>query len=338
MQLIALKEDYSICKILNPINVQWSRQYYEAGAFLIQISYDEFDADMHYIFRKDRKEFGIISKINYSASNGNKLVQISGNFAEKKLDDCIICPSFAGRGAHADVVLTDMFRSEAWLILHEYDIAEAEGFATSTDYVLNEIGLAEGMYSIAKLHEMTFTIEYDHITKKKKFYFWQGLDRTQGQNINQPVVFSMGFRNLVNPDVCIDKEHKNYAYVKGSYNNENIYVEADAANDYRIRREVIIDGSSVEFEEGMGLEEYRTKLQKYGLQVLANEYSSVTNVAFDVDLDSYTYGVDWDLGDKVTVKIEDMGLVLEARIISVYEVYKDNRLELSVEFGNQKIK
>ena len=48
--------------------------------------------------------------------------------------------------------------------------------------------------------------------------------------------------------------------------------------------------------------------------------------------------VDYDLGDKCTIILEDIGIIIEQRLIAVYEVIKDNELSLSVEFGNQKIK
>lgn len=336
MQIIALNKDYTICDFLVPLNVQWSRQYYQAGAFSVQIPYNQYSDEMVYLYRKDRKELALIDKVNYTLdSAGTKTVQLSGNFIESELDDKLVYPEFLGVGTHADIVLTTMvkkYKADIPLL----QVEEAKGFATATSFSANESGLATEVYRIAQLHEMSFSVAYDYESNTKTFSMWQGLDRTQEQTQNQPVVFSTAFKNLINPDVVISKSLKNYAIVKGNYDGTDIYVVADASNG-GYQKQTMIDGSSIDSED-ITLAEYKAKLQQYGFNTLLNEYVAVTNIAFDVDLESYEYMKDWDLGDKVTVIIEDINLVLEARIISAYEVYKDNRLELSVEFGNQKIR
>ena len=60
MQLWALKEDYSISDIFAPLNVQWSRKYYEPGTFSIQIPYDQYNEDMVYVYRNDSDELGVL--------------------------------------------------------------------------------------------------------------------------------------------------------------------------------------------------------------------------------------------------------------------------------------
>ena len=130
---------------------------------------------------------------------------------------------------------------------------------------------------------------------------------------------------------------KNYAIVKGSYDGADVRVVADISNG-EYQKQTFIDDSSVEVEEGMTLEQYKALLVRYGLNKLITDYVAINNILFDVDTTSYKYMEDYDLGDKCTVIIEDIGLVLEARIISVYEVFKDNTLEITLEFGNQKIK
>lgn len=98
MQLIALKNDYTICAILNPINVQWNRKYYECGDFSIQISSRDYLNDMTYIYFDDRPETGIIQKVEYSETVNGRFIQLSGFFLEKELDDKIINPTFYANG------------------------------------------------------------------------------------------------------------------------------------------------------------------------------------------------------------------------------------------------
>jgi hypothetical protein len=105
VQILALKEDFSISDALAPLNVQWNRQYYEVGTFSIQIPYEQYNNDMVYIYSKDEVELGVIDKVRYSISHGAKTVQLSGVFLENELDDKVVVPDFKGSGVLEDEVI-----------------------------------------------------------------------------------------------------------------------------------------------------------------------------------------------------------------------------------------
>ena len=331
--ILALKEDFSISDALNPLNVQWSRQYYEVGTFSIQIPYDQYIDDMVYIYSKDKDELGVIDNVRYSISNGIKSVQLSGSFLEKELDDKVVVPDFNGNGILEDEVvrLVNQYKSDIPLLAD----AESQGRGNTVEFVATENGIATELYKVLQNEEYSFRVAYDYESNSKAFSIWQGKDRTQEQNENNPVLFSTVFKNLLNPDVVLQKNLKNYAIVKGSFDGADVSAIADLS-DGEYQKQIVIDGSSIE-SEGLSKEQYLSKLKTFGETELLNQYTDVENIAFDVDNESYEYKVDYDLGDKCTVIIEDIDLTLEGRIISVFEVYKDNRRELSVEFGNKKI-
>lgn len=331
--IFALKDDYSISDALNPLNVQWSRKYYEVGTFSIQIPYDQYKDDMVYIYSKDKDELGVIDNVRYSISNGLKSVQLSGVFLEKELDDKVVVPDFNGAGILEDEVVrfVNQYKSDIPLLVD----AESQGRGNTVEFVATENGIATELYKILQNEEYSFRIAYDYESNSKAFSIWQGKDRTQEQTENNPVLFSTAFKNLLNPDVVLQKNLKNYAIVKGSFDGTDVTTIADVSNG-EYQKQIVIDGSSVE-SEGLTKNAYLAKLKTFGETELFNQYTDVENIVFDVDNESYEYKVDYDLGDKCTVIIEDIGLILEGRIISIYEVYKDNRRELSIEFGNKKI-
>ena len=331
--IFALKDDYSISDVLNPLNVQWNRQYYECGTFSIQIPYNQYNEDMVYIYSKDEVELGVIDKVRYSISHGAKTVQLSGSFLESELDDKVVVPNFNGNGILEDEVIrmVNQYKSDIPLLAD----AESQGRGNTVEFVATENGIATELYKILQNEEYSFRVAYDYESNSKAFSIWQGKDRTQEQTENNPVLFSTAFKNLINPDVVLQKNLKNYAIVKGSFDGADVTAIADVSNG-EYQKQIVIDGSSVE-SEGLTRDEYIEKLKVFGETELLNQYADVENIAFDVDNESYEYKVDYDLGDKCTVIIEDIGLVLEGRIISIFEVYKDNRRELSVEFGNKKI-
>lgn len=335
MQILALKEDYTISNMLNPTNVQWTRHYYECGAFSIQIPYNQYNDEMAYIYSKDKKELGIIRQVNYSISDqGYKAIQLSGYFLENMLDDKLVYPQFEGKGNMEDelIRMINEYKSDIDII-----VPESQSRDTDTEFTSSQSGLATELYRILRLHEYSFSTSYNLEDDTKALSIWQGLDRTQEQSENNPITFSTAFKNIKNPNVVLQKNAKNFAIVKGNYNGSDVFVEVDLS-DGKYQRQVFIDGSSVESENITSLDTYKEKLSQYGKNELINNYVEVNNIAFDVDPTSYEYTVDYDLGDKCTVIIEDINLVLEARIISIYEVYKDNGHEITLEFGNQKIK
>ena len=51
----------------------------------------------------------------------------------------------------------------------------------------------------------------------------------------------------------------------------------------------------------------------------------------------FEYLQDWDLGDKVDVIVEDIGLAMQARIVTVREVVKQNNHTVEIELGDKKL-
>ena len=57
----------------------------------------------------------------------------------------------------------------------------------------------------------------------------------------------------------------------------------------------------------------------------------------DASAGGYKYRQDWDLGDKVDVIVADAGISMEARIVTVREVHKENNTTITIELGNKKL-
>ena len=333
MQFIALNKDYSINSVLAPINVQWTRQYYQTGAFSIQIPYTQYDKEMCYIYTKDRPELGIITQVNYIWEKGKKNAHISGNFLEHELNDKIVHPQFKGSGILEDEIvrLVNEYKDDIPLL----EDAVSQGRGDVVNFTAFTKGIGEELYNILPTHEFSFRINFDYIANKKTFELWQGKDRTQAQGTENFVTFSTAFKNLLEPNLVILKNSKNWALVKGSYNGSDIYQEVDLSGG-EYKRKICID-ANVDAED-MTEAQYKQKLTEYGQNELLSKYMSVQNVTFKVNSKSYEYLKDYDLGDKCDIIINDIGVALEARIITIYEVWKNNTHQLTLEFGNQKIK
>jgi hypothetical protein len=70
----------------------------------------------------------------------------------------------------------------------------------------------------------------------------------------------------------------------------------------------------------------------------ASKYTDKQNIEFQIYRGSYQYMVDYDVGDMISVEINEIGLSLDARIIACYEVVKEGVWELTLEIGTPLIK
>lgn len=339
IQFLTLNSDFTINSIIYPTNIQWKREYYEAGTFSIQLPMEQYDDSMKYVYTKSRPEVGIISQVNFTIDTlGFQSVQISGYFLESELDDKIIYPAFRGIGTNVEDVIVDMV-TQYKQDIPNLSVAPSQSRGTATNFSVVGDNLGSYVSYILKLHEMSYSIIYDYTENAKTFVVWQGHDRTEMNGTENPVKFSTAFGNLKQPDV-VRKEHeyKNYAIVHGVVDDVHYYVEADMSNgDYK--RCIYIDDASVDYDaEKMTIDEYKEALRQFGLDKLKTDYCVTQNIEFDVLEGSYEYMIDFDLGDKCDIVIEELNLTLEARIISIYEVIKSGSHSITLEFGDQIVK
>lgn len=338
LQFMTLDENFNVNSIIFPTNIQWDRKYYEAGSFSIQLPVNQYDTSMKYVYTKDRPEMGIIQQVNYSIDqSGFKSVLISGYFLEYELNDKVIYPQFNAEYNHVEDAILDlvyMYGQDIPLL----ELKQTEHLGTYSKFTTIGKQLGDYCYYILTLHESSFRVKYDYEKNKKIFEFYQGLDRTQNQVKNNTVIFSTELGNVKEPNIVInDTKYKNYAIIKGSINNKDIYAFYDLSNG-GYQNKIYLEASSVVYEDGMTEEEYIGKLEEYGRQELLNTYTSVINIQTDILTGSYEYMSDFDLGDKCDIVIGAIGMTVEARIIAIYEVIKSGSHTLTLEFGNQVIK
>lgn len=83
----------------------------------------------------------------------------------------------------------------------------------------------------------------------------------------------------------------------------------------------------------------------YGEKALKDDYTPyvrrryqiIQNIEIEASNTGFAYLTDWDLGDLVDVVIPELGLAMEARIITVREVRKRNNLTITIELGDKML-
>lgn len=153
---------------------------------------------------------------------------------------------------------------------------------------------------------------------RKKFIFdvVEGVNRTIEQDVNSRVIFSDEFDNITNSTYINNSlSYKTMGYVAGQGEGEDRTVQEVYKNNNTglDRRELFIDARDISESD---------KLEDRAIAKL-NEYDYITSNESTVINSNFTYEVDWNLGDLITLK-NSMGTTSQ-RVSEVIEIYEGNR-------------
>lgn len=333
MELKALDTNFNLISLLAPSNIQWNRKYYEAGDFEIIIPASQYSSEMKYLYTSNRPELAVINKVSWERKEKGKEVSLSGFFMEKVLDDKIIYPVFYDSGEITSV-LTKMVNQ----FKEDMPITSIEALKMGDKVDFQETGAEIGskLYELLELQEMSYRVVYDFAQNKMKLQFYQGSDATQEGGADVFVTFSTEWDNLSEPLVeTDDSNYKNFFVVAGTGEaEERITVEVDLSNG-GYKKKLFVDERSTKYDSSeQTLDQYKLELRQKGLEK-SLDYQIVENIDFIIKPYGYEYMKDYDLGSKVDIIINDIGLTMSARIIAIYEVFKQGSHTIEIEVGNQ---
>lgn len=335
MEVFGLSRSFELVTADIPyLNLQWNRRYYESGTWQMQVDASVYDPHWHFIMTHDRPEVAVVQKVQYDNDGGEKLILLSGFFAEQMLDQIVCCPRFVTDRAHTGTavrVLCEGFGLESKTGIVFSDTGASLGDRTACDFIGDKLG--SKCHSILETRELSYRVRCNDAFTALYMEVWQGLDRRQSQSANPWQVFSTAWGNIERESVSIDDSaFANVCLV--SANEESLQFEVDNSGGGE-RFEVFLDKNSEKPGEDQTAEEFRAGLEQEAIEKLADSAQAVA-----IDVDNYGaegYLGDFDLGDLVTVQLEDIGLELDTRIVEVSEVFKPAGHTVSLGFGNKRI-
>lgn len=160
---------------------------------------------------------------------------------------------------------------------------------------------------------------------------YKGTDRSYNQSTNTFVVFSPEFENLGNTEYIKDtSNYANAAIIGGEgEGNDRFYafVYPEDITGFK-RRIIFIDARNSSSENGqITTSEYRKMLQNQGVEALEQRKITTSFNGEILNYNNYTYGIDYNLGDKVSV-INEYGIRGNATITEITEVEDENGYRL----------
>ena len=332
-----------IAVIDNATSVIWVKRFNSLGQFEIYIKaskelIDLLDGDI--FITRDESNVGMYVekiKLTTDAENGDYLT-ISGRSAEVILSWKLVQRKvFSSDTTTAESIIRSLiqeilitspviikFDAISWLTLGENNHWDDRVTRQFTGKSLLEI-----VQDLCVTYNYGFEFAWNGAGFTINLY--KGTDRSYNQSTNTFVVFSPDFENLGNTEYEKDTSaYFNSAWVAGEgegASRVSVLVAPEGVEGF-YRRTIFIDARNSSSDGGeISLNDYREMLANQGIEAL--ELCRITE-AFNGEIlnyNHYTYGVDYNLGDKVSI-INEYGIKGNATITEITEVEDESGYRL----------
>lgn len=269
-------------------------------------------------------------------------------------------PTWTMQIGDADVVAKkffDDFKSITWI---NYDFEDVSGnnLVTTTksldisfgsiesgdyhhaEHARNGERLGDKIYKILKPSGASYEIIFDYMDHTKIMNFIHGKDlREDNTEGNNPVVFTSANGNIISASLVVSNTDTKDAVISYTSSEDNVLVLINKKTSSIGR--FTKNGLTTSLDDYFADKDNPTAAEdkNFKLAVMANaeevvkNYEDKQNIEFKIYRGSYKYMEDYDLGDLISIEINEIGLSVDARIVACYEVVKKGVWELTLEIG-----
>ena len=283
--------------------------------------------------------------------NGTKTYNVKGRTLEMLLTTRIIWGTYNAVNKDASTAMYEIVNqncvnpSNANRKIPYLKLAEDLKFGGKITYQKTGGEVYDSLSMIASTYDLGFSVLFKPKTKELIFEVVEGVDRTVEQSTNDPVEFSTELEDLLSSSYYTnDQDVKNVAFVQGegSGSSRKSVISGEADSKGFGRRELYVDARDLQStsvdengeEQNLSPTEYTQVLTQRGDDKLSEcktteTFEAQIRVFGDVQ---YEFGVDYKKGDKVTVRDNQLNVVVSARITEVQEEF-DDEYALVLTFG-----
>lgn len=284
-----------------------------------------------------------------SDEEGTETIHIQGRLAECYLDYRTIYPTVEMTGKISDILRkhvdsnlinpSDANRKIPLIELatDQSALGDSVSYQKTGDTVLLESS------KLCQANNLGFKLQFFPRLRKFVFRVYQGVDRTIDQSEVNPVLFSSDLDDILESSYSHNKsELRNFAYVAGEGSGASRRVQTVGTAAGIARRELFVDARDLQSEKEDGTtvpeSEYNSMLVERGKTSLEDykdiESFSATLRTFGVT--GYVFGVDFFLGDKVTVYDSRLKVKTNAVVTSVLMTYDEDGERMDITFGYEQ--
>jgi hypothetical protein len=338
----------------NFLSLQWTEEYQGQGSFeLVCADGESASASEYirllqqgrYIFNKDKNTAMVIRYLNFNSKE--REITVRGYTTLNLLEQRVVYPmqklNNTEQGMYELVEVANSNEREIPHLTTRRLLSGLEGFTYARETQITGTNLLEALSNLGVDSGLGFFMRFDFKGKMHVFEVYEGVDRTYGNETAQPFVFSTEYRNLLNVIAVDDMSiFRNVAYVGGGGEGAaRKFVEVGDAEGIE-RFELFVDARDLQQEylndngDTVTLTdvEYEENLTSRGVQKL-NEH--IRAESFNGNVDPFRFGVDYNLGDKITCESKHYGKRINARITSYTEITEKNKTMLSLTLGEPEI-
>lgn len=309
------------------VSLLWEQGYNTLGTFVIECQQTRDVAKLlqvgNYIGRGDFKTLCLIRSIDVRdkliVANGHPAVDI----LKERVSTTVVSNENAEQALHS--LVENMTPWEC------VEVGNLTGLSEKFTRQISDKSIFEYCEEITAEIDAGFILKFDKENKKLLFEVYKPVK-------NQNLVFATKFGNLAEMTYSeTDNQFKNVAVVAGAGEGDAriTVVVGDLTATGSARRELYVDARNIQFEEEETEEEYKIRLENFGLEKLA-EQIKIQNIGAEIN--SSDFGIRYNLGDVVTCILDDLGVKLETRIISFIYTSQNNQEQTEVEFGTPIIR
>lgn len=338
LNLVTELDDYS--------SAYFSRSWSGCGEFSIQTNYNTVHApDLQrgriVLFDKNVYKCGIITSVKkeVGVSGKGSMVVTATGVELKGILGWRIVPPLAGREYYekkgsAETVMKNIVNANGGPGTADADRVFSL-LEIDTDAGLGSTYLLKTRWTGTVLSELSncslatntgFYIYLDLANKKMRFATGQGIDRSGSQSVNPRAIFSTDYDTLQKASISDnDSNYRNYAFVGGQGEGSartvrEVYTGTVEPTDI-LRREMFVDARDLTTT---------TDLDTRGGQKLEELSTVITTDGSPLAYSPLVYGIDYDLGDIVTLTAYDVSR--NVRITSVKESWPPSSYTIDMTF------
>lgn len=313
----------------NQTSLIWTRKYSEPGCFELYAPITEENRKLlkrgNLVFKRGGVEAGIIEDLKLEENSTKNEITAKGRFLSAYMERRLIHKTISFSGKVEEAMRELLANSEE---IPRVELGTLQGFDATVEFQATYKNLLTYEKKLAKSANLGMRFRPDFNRKRIRFEIYAGVNRTVSQGVNNRVIFSETYNNLNNAIYREnDQTYKNVVYVGGEGEGDaRVVVKVGDASGLELR-EMFLDAKDIRSDD-LTEEEYITLLQQRGREVLKeNEVSQSFECDTGADV-NFVYGVNYDLGDIVTVKKKGWEITQDLRITEIQEVY---------EYGGMKV-
>lgn len=324
-------------------SLQWLRRYKRPGEFGLTVRSDSAACALlvaeNLVVKGD--EAGIIEDITIERDENNvEMYTARGRFLPAYLARRIMATVYMVTATPRNLMrmivyneTSDSGREIAGFVAEAVDASDTDAEIVYKEAYKNVL---EQINALADAYDVGFRVVFD--APDLRFEVYRGLDRTEDQDVNPRAIFSPSFGNLKSPVRELSTvDAKNYAYVRAVYSAEGVTYPTGwtvGTASGAERREMFIDIGDITADSGgtpLTEAQRQAVMESAGRAALIAQVDALAGEI--VPNGNLVYKTDYDLGDTVTIRVDDWGLRVNAQITEVNEIYEDDGYKIVPTLG-----